>query len=226
MACSAAVRAVDLVLVRLDCDARAAEEALALLADDERDRAARYSLERERRRFVVARATLRRLLGERLGVSPRSIALTQGAHGKPALAAPFSASGLRFNVSHSDGLAAYAFSPRGEVGVDIEAVRAMPDADPIARRFFSERECRDYFSLAPAERCRAFFRCWTRKEAFIKALGDGLSHPLAAFDVSLAPGEAAQLLRVGDRAGDESGWALRAFDPGPAFVGAIVVQQS
>lgn len=237
MACSAAARvpanpietashAVALVIARLDCGALAVAEALSVLVDDERDRAAGFLVEQERLRFIVARATLRRLLAERLGVPARAIRLARGPHGKPRLAAPFAESGLRFNVSHSRNVAAYAFTQRGEIGVDVEAIRPMKDADDIARRFFSRNERRDFFSLDPVDRCLAFFRCWTRKEAFLKAIGEGLSHPLTAFDVSLKPGDAPRLLRVGERTGERSGWSLGEFDPGSGFAGAFVVRDS
>ncbi|HEX5611275.1 MAG TPA: 4'-phosphopantetheinyl transferase superfamily protein [Burkholderiales bacterium] len=237
MACSAAVRvpanaseaahqAIDLVIARLDCTALAVEKGLSLLLDDEVERANRFLVEKERNRFIVARATLRRLLAERLGVSPRAVRLARGTHGKPALAWPLSESGLHFNVSHSQNLAAYAFSHGREIGIDVEAVRPMPDAEDVARRFFSRNERTAFFSLDPVDRCLAFFHCWTRKEAFIKAIGDGLSHPLSAFDVTLKPGEAPRLLRVGDRPGERSGWSLGEFDPGAGFVGAFVVRES
>jgi 4'-phosphopantetheinyl transferase len=219
-----APRGVDLVLARLDRGPLAVEKALWLLGEEERARAARFVVERERARFIVARATLRRLLGERLGVSPRAVRLARAPHGKPALAGPSGASGLRFNVSHSEDVALFAFARGREIGVDVEAVRSIEDADSIAGRFFSPSEREAFFSLAAAERQLAFFRCWTRKEAFVKAIGDGLAHPLHAFDVSLAPREPARLLRVGNRRGDEAGWTLHAFDPAPGFVGACVVQ--
>jgi len=235
MACSAAVcvprepgepspSAAEIVVARLDGGPLQARKAVSLLSDAERDRAARFVVERERRRFILARVALRRLLGERLGVSPGAVQLTAGKHGKPALAWPFSASGLRFNVSHSEDLAAYGFACGREVGIDIEAVRGMNDAECIARRFFSTTEYSAYLALDPVDREVGFFRCWTRKEAFVKAIGDGLTHRLDNFDVSLAPGEPARLLRVGNAPGDGSGWSLHAFDPAPGFVGAIVVQ--
>jgi len=236
MACSAALRvsresqpalhAADLVVARLECSALSRCKAIDVLSADERDRAARFLAERERDRFIVARATLRRLLGERLGVPADAVRLRMEKHGKPALAWPFAASGLRFNVSHSEGLAVYGFAWQREIGVDVEALREVDGAEAIARRFFSRRESQAFLALPPADRPVAFLNCWTRKEAFIKAIGEGLSHPLGAFDVSLEPGQPASLLRVGERPGHESGWALHAFDPAPGFVGAFVVQVS
>jgi 4'-phosphopantetheinyl transferase len=131
---------------------------------------------------------------------------------------------LRFNLAHCDDVAAYAIGTGGEVGIDIEAVRVMSDADQLAGRFFSNAERKAYRALEPAERPIGFFNCWTRKEAFIKAQGDGFGYPLDRFDVSLAPGEEARLLRVGDEAGDACGWRMMTFCPAPGFVGALVTE--
>jgi 4'-phosphopantetheinyl transferase len=194
-----------------------------LLSVEERARAGRFVFEDDRRRYTVARAQLRRLLGERLGERPEAVELTYGAHGKPALAPRHAGSGLRFNVSHCGDVAVHAFTRGREIGVDVEAVRALPDADQIAARFFSPRENQAYQALPSSERPVGFFNCWTRKEAYIKALGEGLAHPLQRFDVSLAPGEPARLLRVDDTAGEDCGWTLHGFDPGAGFVAALVV---
>ncbi|HKW41437.1 MAG TPA: 4'-phosphopantetheinyl transferase superfamily protein [Gemmatimonadales bacterium] len=107
-----------------------------------------------------------------------------------------------------------------------DAERALPDADPIAARFFSRREQAAYRALDPDERPLGFFQCWTRKEAFIKALGEGFSHRLDSFDVSLVPGEPAQILRIDDaRGGDERGWGLESLTPAPGFVAAVVAEE-
>ena len=110
---------------------------------------------------------------------------------------------------------------RGEA--EVEAVRAVPHADTIAAHLFSDRENAAYRALDPRDRPLGFFHCWTRKEAFVKALGDGLFHPLDRFDVSLAPGEPAAILRVEDTPGDRCGWRLESLSPAPGFVGAVVV---
>jgi 4'-phosphopantetheinyl transferase len=128
------------------------------------------------------------------------------ARGKPALSRRFANSDLRFNVSHSEDVAVYAFSRGREIGVDVEAVRELRDADDIAVRFFSRRENEAYLALDPRDRLLGFFNCWTRKEAFIKALGDGLYYPLDCFDVSLAPDEPARILRVENTPGNECAW--------------------
>lgn len=214
----------DIVATRLDVAPEVVRAATALLSDSERQRASRFSFDRDRRRFIVARATLRRLLAARLDVRPETIELVYGPHGKPALGGHFADSGLRFNVSHCDDLAVYAFSYRREIGVDVEAVHWLPDAEEIAARFFSARENEVYRALDPLDRPLGFFNCWTRKEAFIKALGDGLDHPLDCFDVSLAPDEPAKILRVENTTGERCGWSMESFIPMPGFVAAVVTE--
>lgn len=216
--------AIEVVVARLDVAPEAVCASAALLSDAERLRASRFAFDRDRRRFIVARARLRQFLAARLRVPPEAVELAYGAHGKPALARRFADADWRFNVSHSDEVAVYAFSTGCEVGIDVEAVRVMRDADEIAARFFSRRENEVYQALAPRDKPMGFFNCWTRKEAFIKALGNGLYHPLERFDVSLAPGEPAKILRVEDMPGDECGWCLDSFSPAPGLVAALVVQ--
>jgi 4'-phosphopantetheinyl transferase len=214
----------EVVATRLVMEPEAACASAALLSDAERERASRFAFDRDRRRFIVARARLRQLLAARLGVGPEAVELRYGAHGKPALAGRFAHSDLRFNVSHCDDVAVYALSSGCEVGIDVEAVRMMGDADDLAARFFSRRENEAYQALDPCDRPLGFFHCWTRKEAFIKALGDGLSHPLDGFDVSLAPGEPARVLRVENTPGD-AGWSLQSLSPAPGYVAAVARPQ-
>jgi len=216
---------VEVIVARPDVGSDAVSASAALLSDQERARAGRFAFEPDRRRFIVARALLRQLLAARLGVRPEAIELAAGARGKPGLAGRFSPSDLRFNVSHSQDVVAYAFSSGREVGIDVEAVRALPDADDVAARWFSPREYAAYRVLQPDDRALGFFQCWTRKEAFIKALGDGLFHPLDRFDVSLAPGEPARILRVAEVPGDRCGWGLQGFSPVPGFVAAVVAER-
>lgn len=196
------------------------------LTDDELDRAGRFKFYRDRRVFIVARATLRKLLAVRLDVQPKAVELAYGPNGKPSLAQRFAESKLRFNVSHSGDLVLYAFGRSGEIGIDVEKVRAIPEADAIAAKFFSRRENESYLALDPKDRPIGFFNCWTRKEAFIKAIGDGLRYPLHLFEVSLAPGEPAQILQVGSTLGKDCGWTIRSFVPQPGFIGAVVTEKS
>ena len=195
------------------------------LSQDERGRAERFHFERDRVRFTVARGALRALLGRYLGVAPAALRFDYGAHGKPALAAPVAGpSGwdLRFNVSHSAGVALYAVARGREVGVDVEGHRADFATAEIAERFFSPAERRALAALPPERRCEAFFACWARKEAYIKARGLGLSLALDGFDVSLVPGEPAALLATRDDPLERDRWSLRALDPGPGLAGAVV----
>lgn len=214
--------AVDVVVASLHLEAAAQ---VASLTRDERQRAARFARERDRRRFIAARALLRQLLATRLGTAAESIELVYNAYGKPALARSGGAPDLRFNLSHCGDMAVFGFAEAREVGIDIEAVRALDDADAMAARAFSKSEYRAYRALPERERPLGFFYCWTRKEAFVKACGRGLSQPLDGFDVSLTPGQPARILRVGCTPGERCGWTLRSLFPAPGFIGAVVVEQ-
>src|SRR6266704_1598374 len=195
---------VEVIVARPDVGSEAVSASAQLLTDRERQRAARFAFEPDRRRFIVARALLRQLLAARLGVRPEAIELAAAARGKPALAGCLAASDLRFNVSHCKDVAVYAFSSGREVGIDVEAVRELPDADDVAARWFSRQEYATYRTLE---------------------LGDGLFHPLDRFDVSLAPGEPARILRVEDVPGDRCRWRLEGFSPVPGFVAAVVAER-
>lgn len=213
---------IEVVMTALGTQAAQIRAAGVLLSAGERQRAARFAFDRDRRRYIAARALLRRLLGERLGERPEAIEFVYGRRGKPALAPRFAGSGLHFNLSHCDDVAVYAFARAREVGVDIEKVRPIPDADEIAKRFFSRRENLAYRALAAADRGPGFFNCWTRKEAFIKAHGSGLSLPLDKFVVSLdAP---ARLLRTDFEPEALKGWTLHDLSPGEEFAAALALE--
>ena len=183
-----------------------------LLDDAERARAARFRFGRDRRRYIVRHGRLRELLGAYLDCAPSSVRLRRDRFGKPSVAA----ADLRFNVSKSHGLALYAVSRDREVGCDIERRDAGFAADHIAEQFFSTLESHTLRALAPERQTEAFFNCWTRKEAYVKARGDGLTVALDGFDVSLAPGEPAALLRGCD------GWSVASFEPASGFQAAVV----
>ncbi len=217
--------AFEVVVFELDVEPEAVRASAALLSDVEQQKADRLVFERDRRRFTVARAKLRKLLAARLDMPPAAVEFRYGARGKPALTGRCAESDLRFNVSHTEDVAVCAFSRGREVGIDIEAVRAIPDAEEIAARFFSRRENEAYLGLDPDDRPLGFFNCWTRKEAFVKALGDGLYYPLDRFDVSLSPGDPARILRVENTRGSDCAWSLHSFLPGPGLAGAIVVEK-
>ena len=218
---------VEIVATRLDVAPETIGASYALLSSAEQQRAQRMASGRGRGRFIVARARLRQLLGDRLGVRSESVELTATGNGKPVLGPRFADSDLRFNVAHCDDVAVYAIGRGQEIGIDLEAVRDMSDADQLADRFFSGAERAVYRALPRADRPLGFFNCWTRKEAFIKAQGDGFGYPLDRFDVSLAPGETARLLRVGDQSGDACGWRMMSFSlagGAAGFVGAVVTE--
>jgi 4'-phosphopantetheinyl transferase len=213
---------VQVWLVALDADGLDTHAHGAALSDDEHVRAARFYFERDRRRYRCARGALRAILAGYLEVQPSDVAFEYGSHGKPAIDRRFG-SPIAFNVSHSGELALIACSRRGALGVDIEEVRPMADADDIASRFFSPREAERFRTLPPAVRNEAFFRCWTRKEAYVKAVGDGLACPLDGFDVTFAPGEPAALT-VDGNAIETGRWALCAIDTPDGYAGALVTE--
>jgi 4'-phosphopantetheinyl transferase len=193
------------------------------LAPDERERASRFHFERDRRRFAAARGLLREILSRYAGLPADALRFGYTSYGKPHLAEEWGG-GVRFNVSHSGELMLCAVGRGREVGVDIEQVRADVEHEEIAGRFFSEREVAALRALPVGLRREAFFLCWTRKEAYIKGIGEGLSLPLDSFDVSLAPGEPASLLAVRGDGRAAARWTLRALEPGPGYHAALVAE--
>jgi 4'-phosphopantetheinyl transferase len=179
-----------------------------LLSNDERDQAERYRMPGKRREYIATRGALRRIVGGVLGVDPAALSFAYGAHGKPSLADPWRQRKLSFNVSHSGDVALVAATTCGAIGVDVERVRADKDHLALARRYFSRRENEMLLELPAERRVRAFFDCWTRKEAFIKAEGRGVSLGLDRFDVTLAPGEQARLLATAWDAEEAARWQL------------------
>lgn len=213
---------VDVVAARLDLPEMACAVLGQLLSPPERERAGRFRSAEHRNRYIVARARLRELLAARLKIEPAEIGIATAEHGKPVLAEAHAASGWEFNLSHSGDMAVYAFARGRPVGIDVERIRDVPHAADIAERFFSPTEAAAYRALPESRRNLAFLACWTRKEAFIKALGEGLSHPLDAFDVSLDLDRPAQITRIGNRTGPDFEWSLTSFRIGPDYVGAVV----
>jgi 4'-phosphopantetheinyl transferase len=175
----------------------------ACLNEDERRRSEGLRLERDRRRFVATRGQLRHILGARLGIPPSDVELDYGRLGKPRLSDSMPARDLRFSVSRSGDLAIIALSTTHEVGIDIEAVLPVPEADDIAALCFSASEYESYNALGPEDRLEGFLRSWTRLEAISKALGCGLGHPKAL---------------------DERDWAVHTLVPTPGYIGTVVVR--
>jgi 4'-phosphopantetheinyl transferase len=204
---------VDLHVWTLDVDADERARLARFLSEDEAARANRLVFEHDRARFVVARGRMREILGSATGRAPATLRFSYAKHGKPSLGG----SAPRFNLSHSQAIAALALTKAHEIGVDVEHVR--PLKEDIAGRFFSKRENALLRALPQSEQLGGFFRCWTRKEAIVKAIGEGLSHPLDSFDVSLRADEPAAVERFeGETA---AAWQLAHFEPAQAYVGAI-----
>lgn len=195
-----------------------------LLTHDEIDRALRFHFQRDRDHFVVVRGVLRILLGTYIQIPPEQIRFQYSVHGRPSLAPDQSDMMLDFNVSHSHELALLAFSRGRAVGIDLEYVRQDIVHEKIAEHFFSAQEVASLQTLSDNQRTAAFFNCWTRKEAFIKATGDGLTRPLDQFSVSLVPGEAAKLLAIQGQPEELSKWFIQNLEPGPGYAAALVAQ--
>ena len=182
---------------------------------DEKLRAEKFLVPQARQRFVAARGILRELVATYLEVEPTKVEFLYGPQGKPSLS-PVHNSKICFSVSHSREMGLFAFADCGEVGVDIEQVKPDFKGMEIASHFFSSEEIAALAKLSPELGVEAFFRCWTRKEAYVKARGQGLSIPLRSFTVSFT--DSKQLLR------DETGaaWSCCALEPAPGFAGAVV----
>ena len=194
------------------------------LATDEQTRAERFHFARDRARFIVARGVLRAILGRYLNREPACLPFCYGSHGKPALAGQSDRGAIRFNASHSHGVALFAVTRGREVGIDIERIRFDLAVAEIANRFFSRREIAMLRALPAASQHQAFFRCWTRKEAYIKARGEGLSMPLDQFEVSLAPGAPAAMLGTQGDPSEASRWSLQELTPAPGYAAALAVE--
>jgi 4'-phosphopantetheinyl transferase len=193
----------------------------ALLNDEERVRANRFRFPHDRLHFALARGILRSLLAAYCGLPATDLVLVYGSSGKPALAGP-PEKGLQFNLSHSHGRAVYAFTRGRRVGIDVEQVRDLKDADAIVERFFSADEIAAYQALPAEARQRAFFSGWARKEAFIKALGAGLGYPLTEFSVTLVPSQPARFVAMPSDQ-DPRDWMLSELPIDPDFVSALAV---
>jgi 4'-phosphopantetheinyl transferase len=205
-----------------DLDAAAAVDGAGdVLSEDERARAQRFVFDVHRRRFIAARAWLRHRLAERLGHPAASLHFEYGPVGKPALAG---GDRLRFNLSHSDRYALLAITDGAEVGVDIEQMRPLSDMGALAERVFSAAERAALMAVPDDRRLEAFFAGWTRKEAYIKARGEGIAL-LEAIEVALSPAETPRLVRVTDRPDEPERWSIEALSPVPGFAAAVCLQR-
>ena len=194
------------------------------LSPDERRRTAHYPLPKHRVRFIVRRGILRELLGQYLGRMPDRVRLRYGAHGKPGIAGVPGDMALNFNLAHSRDVALYAFSLHRRVGVDIEHIRDDVECASIAEHFFSPAEAMALSRLPAVEQVGAFFSCWTRKEAYIKARGEGLSLPLSRFTVSVDPHRPAALLETSDEPAERLKWSVADLAVRPDCRAALIVE--
>lgn len=196
----------------------------ATLTADEHARAERFYFQKHREHFIVGRGLLRNILSRYLDKAPDQLRFCYNSYGKPALTEETDADGLCFNLSHSYGMALYGLTRGREIGIDIEHFRSDVETEKLADRFFSAREAAVLRTLPEHLRKEGFFNCWTRKEAYIKAQGKGLSIPLSAFDVSLLPGEPAALLCTQTHPEEASRWSLQALHPAPGYAAALAVK--
>jgi 4'-phosphopantetheinyl transferase len=213
--------------VRLDAIPSRVQQLIKVLSADEQRKARRFHFDKHRRRYVVSRAMLRIILGRfYLDLEPHKLEFRYGQYGKPYISDHFPGRKLCFNIADSHELAMYALTPNDDIGIDVEFQRELTDADDIATHYFSSGEIAAFQSLPEKTKQKGFYNCWTRKEAFIKAIGKGLSFPLDKFEVSLVPGETARIISIEGDAVKAKLWTLESLDPGNGYIAALAVQKS
>ncbi len=208
----------------LGLDRERLERLAKTLSSDEQTRAARFHFARDRDHYIAGRGLLRSILGNYLATEPGQLRFSYNPYGKPELQSPANSGALQFNLAHSRGLALYAFTRRRQIGIDVEMIRPDFATEEIAARFFSPAEIAVLRALPREVQPVAFFNCWTRKEAFIKARGMGLSLPLDQFVVAFAPGESPALVSAADDPQAAEHWAIAALEPGNGYAAALAVE--
>ncbi len=208
----------------LDQPTSLAESLICTLSADERAKAQRFYSEKDRKRFIIRRGILRMILGYYSGVEASELWFFYGKNGKPRLTDTFRNGTILFSMSSSEGLALYGFTRNREIGVDVECVRDIPDIDQIAELIFSAKEALAYHALPDHLKREAFFSCWTRKEAFLKATGDGLSRRLDEFELRVDPGKPASLPGIDGDQKSACQWSIHDLKPASGFTAAIAAQ--
>ena len=211
--------ALEVLAARIDVSPEEVELLSGALDSAELERARRLP-EASRAQFVATRAILRILLGERLEVPAADVMLRKSENGKLSVSG-----GVRFNVAHTKGLAVFAFTHNLEVGVDVERLRPLADLGGVVELTLAPSEAADLQSVPAEDRAAAFFACWTRKEAYLKASGNGLGSPRDVA-VTLRPGAPERLVSVQGAPADPDRWELRSFEPRPGYVGAVAVEHA
>jgi len=201
------------------------ENISATLSPDETARANKFKFEKHRNRFIAGRGALRTILAQYLKASPPSLRFSYSENGKPVLAEEFAGTAIHFNLAHTGELALVAVTRIGVVGVDVESVRPVKDVDALVARFFSPREDELFQKVPEEEKSAAFFNLWTRKEALLKATGEGITRSLSLVEVSFLPGEPARLLGISGDATAGARWTLRELNPAMGFTGAVAVDR-
>jgi 4'-phosphopantetheinyl transferase len=194
------------------------------LAEEEQIRAAQFHFPKDRMRFIVARGLLRAILGRYLAREPCTLQFCYNQYGKPTFVRESGSDALSFNMTHSHGMALYAITCSRIIGIDLEYISTDVSSEQIAERFFSAYEVRMLRAIPKQIQHEAFFCCWTRKEAYLKARGMGLSLDLNEFDVSVTPGAPAELLSTREENQDIARWSLYDLFPGPGYVAALAVE--
>jgi 4'-phosphopantetheinyl transferase len=217
---------VHLWQVDLDLPLEQVQALLPLLSEDEVKRANRFYFEQHRQRFIVARGTLRKLLGSYLDMLPEQIQFNYSSRGKPSLVNGNKTDTIQFNVSHSQGLALYGFTLNSLIGVDLEFIRTMPDAESIAKRFFTSRESELIKSVVPDSKNWAFFQLWTAKEAYLKASGDGIAGGLDQVEVDMILSESIGLLNIAGDVEKAKKWRLYSFVPRVDFMATVAIENT
>lgn len=218
------VGVVDIWQIPLSIQATRIRDCRSILSQDENQRADRFYFDRDRNRFIAARSATRRILSMYVEMAPGDLVFCYGLKGKPELSAQQAGREIKFNLSHSRDVGLLTVARAQSVGVDIEFIDYDFASDEIATRFFSVKEVDTWRNLSSSQKAGAFFSCWTRKEAYIKALGEGLSVPLDSFDVAFGPGVEAALLRVASLPHEVARWSMYNVEAPAGYAAALVIE--
>jgi 4'-phosphopantetheinyl transferase len=210
----------------LDDGAAARSRHLNVLSPKERDEANRFRSDLDRSRYIAAHGCLREILAAYLDIDPHEVPFAIDADGKPRIEPLLRTNTLQFNMTHSAGLALYAVAQSCALGIDIEYVRPISRADDIVKWNFSLMEQAAWSGISASDKTLAFLRCWTQKEAYVKATGLGLSGSLACFSVSYCPNDEVRLLEVEGSPSEAERWSLYELIPAIGYIGALAVHKS